>query len=685
LPHPFRPRASLLLFSLAAAAPSVRAQQSEAKAAAVWHILRVQATWDSLWKHTEEFAHRFAGAGEGAINGGPGQNLHCHWDVSTSNSPAGQGRLIRSTKGSFSVCPSWDLGSGSAVEDERHSIDTALARADRPIARAARAALLRVLDSVAAIIPPDDFVAGQRIRFLVDQRELARAQDVSQSCGADNWWCDALRGYVRTARAEYSAAERAFSAALGAMPADERCRWTDHHDLLDEKGRATYARLTCAQRDSVNTRIWWLADPLLTVEGNQRKAEQYSRLVTIALKRAPLRDERQSWDRALGNDARETMVARYGWPSYLYWGGPMQDGGHTGWLATDRTPPNAPYTTYEYRGFRTHLIPSWNAIADVFRAEPGDWDLSPPDPREAPAPLPRPAAVTTLYGRGVERPAAPKFWWPEEHFESDVPIAQLHDGRHALLRRERGALLAVATELGTFRLGQNAGDSIRNITLFASQKPDSALRIATATGVVGSAFEIHGIIPSAPALAGVEFLPSPPRGTMAGRLRFGIVPPPPLSAMQPGETAISEPVLLRASGGNALPSAPESALPLMATSHEVTSRDKLGVYWETYGFSAADSVEVAIWIERYTNQGIARSFGIALGVAKDLNTPVTISWKEPDSGHNSHVFREGTVPVIGRSITLDISSLVAGDYTLEVAVRGRNRAALRSRVTFLVK
>jgi hypothetical protein len=122
----------------------------------------------------------------------------------------------------------------------------------------------------------------------------------------------------------------------------------------------------------------------------------------------------------------------------------------------------------------------------------------------------------------------------------------------------------------------------------------------------------------------------------------------------------------------------------MATTDVVDRGGKLGVYWETYGFRAADSVEIAVWIERSTGQSIVRRFGVALGVATDLNTPVSISWQEPQPGYRSHVSSDGGVMIIGRSVIVDVSQVAPGEYSLEIAVRKRGGEAVRGRTVFTV-
>jgi hypothetical protein len=193
------------------------------------------------------------------------------------------------------------------------------------------------------------------------------------------------------------------------------------------------------------------------------------------------------------------------------------------------------------------------------------------------------------------------------------------------------------------------------------------------------------LIGTQPSVVSVEYPFGGGRGGPAGRLRFGVRPPPALNATHDTARGIADPILLTPPPGvSELPNDLPAALRLMATSHVVPPSGRLGVYWETYGYEPADTVELAVWIERYTPQGIVRRFGAALGVTTDLNTPVAVSWMEPQPGYRTFVFREGGVAVIGRSLSLDVSGLPPGEYRLETAVRRGDEDARRGRTAFIV-
>lgn len=149
--------------------------------------------------------------------------------------------------------------------------------------------------------------------------------------------------------------------------------------------------------------------------------------------------------------------------------------------------------------------------------------------------------------------------------------------------------------------------------------------------------------------------------------------------MRTTDRAISDPVILQApSVDDVLPVETNAALQRMAASPRVQPVGKMAIYWETYGFAATDTMELALWIERHTEQGIARSFTNRLGLTTDLNTPVAVSWTELPGTARVHVI-EGPVRIVGRSVSVDVSHLAKGSYWLDVAARTPGGETVRGR------
>lgn len=618
--------------------------------------LRFMHDWNLVWRASEGARHEIQSTEFDLRT--RNLQLHCHPPENGGVRPMGTlpGSMIKSRDSWFAVCPSWSLDAVVPL-DERLGIDFALDTAYQRAARMARASLIAMFENAAVLLPRDDWLAGQRVRLLVDQREFDRALSVAASCQAKAWWCAALLGYTHSARQEVVPAESAFAAMNAALLAAERCRWNDLTELVDSAGRSAYARLSCAQREVVNARLWWLADPLYIEPGNERRVEQYARTVLRMLHGALDHDERYDWRADAGGDALELAIVRYGWPGYTWWGGEVNERSHSGYLAEHSTALNETYTSFEYPRTALHTFALMSAVNDPLHARASDWSLS------SPASTPGPEQ------------------WPRELFSSHAPIAQLPDGQVAMLRREDHVHVAIASELPSYFGGDRPAI---HATLLATEAPD-AVRVVG--GGVGSTLDaplvVRGDIPSRQTLIAVEFPAAGPRAP-AGRTRFSVAPPPTLAALKPGEFAVSDPVVLLAPlEGDTLPNGIDGALARMAGSTRVAF-GRLGVYWETYGLQPADSVEIAVWIERYTAQGIARRLGIALNVAADYNTPVAMSWREPEPGHVSAVIA-GRVTIISRSLELDVSKLPKGDYWLDVAVARPGAAPARGRRGFTLQ
>lgn len=192
----------------------------------------------------------------------------------------------------------WDDGSASNPPPEPSSIGTLRHR------------LLQVLDSAAAMLPGDEWIAGQRVRYLAEDGQTAAALSAARDCRSTAWWCESLAGFALHAAGESHAADSAFSAALGDMPRDERCRWNDLSSLLaDGRLRRGYRKQTCEEREELEARLWWLAQPLLSRPGNDRRVEHYARHTLARM----LEHARSPFGLATGDDLRE-LIVRYGWP-----------------------------------------------------------------------------------------------------------------------------------------------------------------------------------------------------------------------------------------------------------------------------------------------------------------------------------------------------------------------------------
>jgi hypothetical protein len=136
--------------------------------------------------------------------------------------------------------------------------------------------------------PASGYLAGQAVYALTKQDRLPEAMKVADSCAASGWWCDALRGYVLHAQGKDIEADSVFHTALRAAPDSVVCAWPDATWLLGSWAQRGSQFTTvaahdaasgwsCARRMAVSDSIWWLADPLYSVRGNDRWVEHLTR------------------------------------------------------------------------------------------------------------------------------------------------------------------------------------------------------------------------------------------------------------------------------------------------------------------------------------------------------------------------------------------------------------------------
>jgi hypothetical protein len=148
--------------------------------------------------------------------------------------------------------------------------------------------LVDVLKRSAREYPESEFLTGQAVYALVKFARNVEAKQVADACRAARWWCDALKGYVLDSDGHTREAEPYLRAAMAAAPDSIRCAYTDATWLVgewDERNTSltppdeyrTTKDWTCKQRESASKILWWWANPLYSVPGNERWAEHVVR------------------------------------------------------------------------------------------------------------------------------------------------------------------------------------------------------------------------------------------------------------------------------------------------------------------------------------------------------------------------------------------------------------------------
>ena len=256
-----------------------------------------------------------------------------------------------------------------------------------------------------------------------------------------------------------------------------------------------------------------------------------ARCSSNCIRRSPW-DERYDWRKRFGGEAVREMLVRYGWPAFSAYAGDYEETSHASWMSFYDSTRTA---TAEYPQDRVHLIPQWNAVTDPFHAPADAWQLNMPPLNDDDEPAGSGGPTSTT------RRAAAR-------------IAQLRE-QTVMLRRDDDSCSPPRRSCG---LRDASSTAIRRRRCSSARRrpthPAPAARAFTnATSLV-----LTARIPASPAVVGTEVLA--PRGELSARTRFGITPPAPLSALKPGETAISDPVLSRPTSRS---NGPEGALAQM--------------------------------------------------------------------------------------------------------------------------
>jgi hypothetical protein len=568
--------------------------------------------------------------------------------------------LVRSTQRGHYRCPSWISGPLGMRVDESRDYDGMLTAEYRETMRSNRSTLIAAIEGIRQRWPEDATLFATHLRLVMDHGDRARAASLVASCRASAAVCALADGYVSDAAGDHARAEAAFSDPQ--IPATWFCGDRDLATAFGAEEVTRWDRADCSARRSWLDTLWWLADPFWIESGNPRRTAHLARRVHLELRGLDRRDERFVWDESGGGDAIRKAVLWYGWPTVFAAGNTegratmvstvYLDRGHTGYLrnAGYAGANPEPYTTLEYSRDRIALIPPPAVRRDPFRTEAGAWTIAPPRLRDG-------SADTT--------------WWPMEFWQPPQPMADIPPGQTVLLRRDSSVLLANASLPGP----PAAGDP--PLTLIASRGPGDVQRIEARALPDDARSIVRGYIPSTPTMLSLELPRRPPIMAPALRARWGVEPPATLERFRDGELAVSMPALfILPAEDRDVPPVPDSIIPRLYGSLVFQEPSNVGVYWETYGAAVGDTLDVALWLERITGQGVIRTLGIVLRVAEDLNTPIAVTWREPRLGSLSAVL-PARVSTIARAVALNLGALTPGEYRLEVAVARPGQPAVR--------
>ncbi len=474
--------------------------------------------------------------------------------------------------------------------------------------RRVRAEFLRDLEKAGNAIPGDDWIIGQRIRYLVEGHDSS-AISVARSCKATKWWCDALLGLALHVNGNYAAADSTFAIALDEMPSLTRCHWLNLSPLLDDDVRGTYRKMSCARREAANARIWWVADPLYITPGNERRTEHFSRMLHAALQQDAANTYGVKWSGDLAE-----LELRFGWaekwtqepPTSIYVNPQISVAGHE------------PEPGFHF--FLTQRPP--DSLAQIVDSL---FDIKQFPPREQYAP---PYARTfTALDAQVAR---------FRRGDSTRIIAAYDVDTDTLFRRHRFAAALIA-------MGDEATSP--SMTEIAESPTKNVITVST---------------PWKSQLVGVELLAKDSAGAARWRKGFAEIP------IDSGMVSLSD--LLFVDGSPSLPSDLNEAIPQAHGGTRFKRNKQVGLFWELYGKTPADSaLPISLTITPIDEGILRRAFRVLRLVPKVA--PLNIRWQENGAS--------GLLSA--RSVLLDLSLVPAGKYAVKLEI-GNYPRAVASRI-----
>lgn len=514
----------------------------------------------------------------------------------------------------------------------------------------ARVRVLRDLAEVAGDIPGDSWVLGQRVYYMGEVGNWARAESLVRECGGqDHWWCTALLGYIEHARGEWITAAEVFEQALEEMPPEEAVKFRTPLYLLDPGAWDVYEK--SADKAAAAERLWLLSDPLYMVEGNDRKTEQYARQVLIRM-----RGEAEiAYGIAWGDDIEE-LTLRYG--------------AEKAWERQRSIPTGA--NLQDTRGIvgRHHpksqeFMPPKEALIDPSDVAPGDWTLEQRRPWTGYAPpyAPDLDALETQVARfrrgdsllvaGAFAPEDPEMRSAQDvrRVNRNPRIVDLRSGRNQSRedrqKRASNPFGAVREEPEPFMPEEAREAAPVESALFLIDSETGERYEVRGEGPRG-AFQLQ--VPNGHYIVGLEAFSADDK--KAWRDRHGLWQDP----IVPGLAAVSD--LLILNGGGELPTSLDEALPTAMPAVRIRVGEAFKIAWELYGLLIGESATVRIGVDQ-GGEGLFRRLGQFLRVL-ETDAPVVMTWEEAGPDVLGTVFR---------AVQLNLPDLEPGEYTLTVEIQ----------------
>ncbi len=507
----------------------------------------------------------------------------------------------------------------------------------------ARNDLLEAMAAAADHIPADEWILGQRIRYLGEAGQWEDAVRLAQACGGSaSSWCSVLEGFALHGMGRYGMALERFRRGLETMDPEEARKWKDPSMLLDGEGSGVLDDAPDEdQWENVRARVWTLADPLYLVAGNDRESEHYARWTFSKMSDGA----RNAWGMRWGDDLEE-ITLRYGWERGWERVRPEVGAGRDVLSVIGHQLPNG-----------KEFTPPGRVLEGPSTPLPGAWILEEERPRSAHVPAYAPSflpgiAQVAVFHRGdsivvaasTELPANPDTVpkgatsWPlmgnDAVAEGPIPWPQ-------------PPLLDGPEQFGLFVV-----DEMGRISGTSRGPCEGALHLTVAAGTYLLSVEAWA-----------------PEEGLGGRIRHGIS-----TEVIPDDLAtLSDLILLHPR--DSLPESLFLALPSMRSSARLETDAPLVVGWEVFGLSPRQE-DVSFQLSFYKEgEGFFGKIGRWLGLG-GREEPLRIVWSEPGPSDMSPWFR---------SIEVTIPEVDPGEYLFRLKVTTLGRGELvRTRLVEIV-
>ncbi len=494
---------------------------------------------------------------------------------------------------------------------------------ESPRVIAARHRMLSILDSLGRLNPADNWISGQRVRYLIETNRTGDALAVAKSCKSYGWWCAALEGIALHEAGRYAESEAAYERVLAEMSPREQCAWRDLTPYLDEDTRKQYIRNACGskERKAFEDRVWWFSRTRYGMKGNDSRTEHFSRLTYVEFLRNAASPYVTGFD-----EAEREMTVRFGWSRRFAADGsvpgPTEDEYDPDRLdATGRFDPSLRVNVIGMEATPSHrFIPPANVLTSPASSDSTEWAVQLPP-------------VVARY-----HPA----------YASKLLMLEHQQG---LFRRGDTALVVVAYDVSKVR-GIADAPLEAALTVTPGSTPNGTTTVIKNAPGRGT---ITVKAPWGPLLMSAE-VAADSASTLV-RARYGIRPPYALGA----RVSLSDLLFYEPYG--TFPTTVEEALPHAHPTQRLKSSQKLGVFWEAYNTNPQGErmkITLVVAPEEADERGrVSRALRLGRGVS-----PVTIS-VEDMSARGSR-----TSP---RAVEVDISTLKPGAYLvqLEIDVAGQ--------------